>query len=79
MTAGLRELSLVVLTDGLPEVGLRAGDVGTVVAVYGVGTAYEVEFVTVDGRTIAVKTLRADQIESLSGAQILHVRWLDEG
>ncbi|MGH2443150.1 MAG: DUF4926 domain-containing protein [Chloroflexota bacterium] len=38
------------------------------------GGAYEVEFVAADGRTLAVETLRADQIEPFTGSQILHAR-----
>lgn len=70
----LKELDLAALKQDLPEVRLEAGDVGTVVFVHEQGMAYEVEFVAGDGRTIAVETLGADQIEPLSGAKILHAR-----
>lgn len=70
----LRELDLVALVQGLPVRGLIAGDVGTIVLVHGDGMAYEVEFVTADGRTVAVETLDANEIEPLSGPQILHAR-----
>ena len=71
-----RELDLAALKQGLPAVGLEAGDVGTVVFVHDHGKAYEVEFVAADGRTLAVETLRADQLEPFAGPQILHVRRL---
>ena len=58
----IRELDEVVLTCDLPEQKLAAGDIGTVVLVHGEGRGYEVEFMTLDGETIGVSTLRADQV-----------------
>ena len=52
MTAHFHELDTVVLLRDLPEAGLRSGDLGAVVLVYG-GDALEVEFVTASGRTQA--------------------------
>lgn len=43
------ELDSVVLTRGLPEHGLEAGDVGAVVYRYASGEGHEVEFVTAKG------------------------------
>jgi hypothetical protein len=74
----LKELDLATLKQDLPAAGLEAGDVGTVVFVYDHGQAYEVEFVAADGRTLAVETLRAEQVEPFTGAQILHARRLAE-
>jgi hypothetical protein len=48
--------------------------VGAVVHVYEGGKAYEVEFVTGEGKTIAVATLRAGDIRPMQRADILHVR-----
>jgi Domain of unknown function (DUF4926) len=70
----MTELDLAVLTEDLPSLRLQAGDVGTVVFVHERGRAYEVEFAAVDGRTIGVETLTADQVSPLSGRRILHVR-----
>jgi hypothetical protein len=70
----LRELGLAALRTDLPEYGLIAGDVGTVVFVHAYGAAYEVEFMTADGRTLAVETLTASQVEPVAGEHILHVR-----
>ena len=53
----LKEHERVVLTTSVGELQLEAGDVGTIVHVYTDGTAYEVEFVTLDGHTTAVATL----------------------
>lgn len=68
------ELDLVALRVDLPAFGLIAGDVGTVVLVYGGGEAYEVEFVAADGQTLAVETLREDEIQPVNGHEILHTR-----
>ena len=72
----LNELDLVSLRQRLPELSLEPGDVGTIVLVYRDGEAYEVEFVTADGQTVAVETLRAEQLEPFAGHQILHARRL---
>jgi len=74
----LKDLDLAALKEDLPAAGLERGDVGTVVFVYDQGKAYEVEFVAADGRTIAVETLRDDQLEPFTGSQILHARRLAE-
>lgn len=55
----------VILTIGLPEHGLCAGDVGTVVerhVVAGLEDGYSVEFFDMTGRTVAVATLPASQL-----------------
>jgi hypothetical protein len=69
----IKELSLVVLTKSFPEHSLVAGDVGTVVHSYPESAAYEVEFVTGQGKTIAVLTLVPEDIRPVA-AEILHVR-----
>lgn len=70
----MREHEMVVLTRDLPSLGLRAGDVGAVVHVYEDGKAYEVEFVTGSGLTLAVETLEPSDIRALGAAEILHSR-----
>lgn len=72
--AMMQELDDVVLTCDLPELGLVAGDIGTVVLVHGEGRGYEVEFMTLDGETIAVSTLRADQVRQSHADEIAHAR-----
>jgi len=72
----IKEHERVVLTAPLPSEGLVAGDVGTVVHVYDDGKAYEVEFVTLDGRTAAVATLESGQVRPVSGREITHARQL---
>ena len=74
------ELDEVVLTCDVPDHGLAAGDIGTVVLVHDEGKGYEVEFMTLDGETIAVVTLRAVQVravpppEKLPGGQGVQFR-----
>lgn len=65
-----------VLKVSVPAERLEAGDVGTVVHVYRDGEAYEVEFLTLDGRTAAVVTLEADQVRPVGHREITHAREL---
>ncbi len=73
----IAELDLVVLTKDIDKHGLKSGDVGTVVGCWGDGKAFEIEFITSDGETIAVLTLERDEVRPREGAEILHVRPLD--
>lgn len=70
----INEHDVVVLTRDLPAAKLRSGDVGVVVHVYGDGDAYEVEFVTGSGHTLAVETLATNDVRSLGDGEILHIR-----
>lgn len=73
----IKELDQIVLTEDLPEHGLRAGDVGTVVLVHGEGAGYEVEFVALDGETIAVTTLFANQLRPIAKREVTSARRID--
>jgi hypothetical protein len=73
----LAEFDLLVLTDDLPQHGLRAGDVATIVHVYRDGQAYEAEFTALDGTTVAVTTVEATQARSITRRDITHTRILD--
>lgn len=70
----ISELDVVVLTRNLPEYGLEAGDVGTVVMVHQERAGYEVEFMTLTGETLAVVTLPADSVRSIREREIAHAR-----
>jgi len=70
----IKELELVALNHDIENHGLQAGDVGTVVHCYTDKIGFEVEFVTAEGRTIAVLTLTAADIRPIRSAEILHVR-----
>lgn len=72
----IEEHDCVVLTCDLPSAGLVAGDVGTVVHVHKGGAAFEVEFVTMTGRTVAVTTVTSTQVRPVSRQDISHVREL---
>jgi hypothetical protein len=69
----MKELDSAVLTTDLPEYGLSAGDLGTIVLVHG-SDGYEVEFVTLDGETLAVVSLRPEQLRSVEPREIAHAR-----
>jgi len=70
----IQELEDVILACDLPEQGLTRGDIGTVVLVHKEGKGYEVEFTTLDGETVAIVTLRADQVRPSKPREIAHVR-----
>lgn len=70
----IQELDTVVLTRDIPQQKLRTGDVGTVVLVHRDGAAYEVEFVTLGGETLAVVTLSGDAVRAITGREIAHAR-----
>ena len=72
----IKELERVVLTSPLRDVGLEAGDVGTVVHAYADGRAFEVEFTTLDGHTAAVVTVEASHVRPVSPREITHARAL---
>jgi hypothetical protein len=71
----IAELDSVVLNRSVPEHRLAAGDVGAVVHAYS-DRAYEVEFVTGGGATVAVLTLRPEDVRPLLPTEILHARTL---
>lgn len=71
-----KELDTVVLRRAIPEHGLEAGDIGAVVYAYDAEKGVEVEFVTGEGRTVGVVTLKEDDVRLMRGEEILHVREL---
>lgn len=70
----IHEFDTVALTRALPEHGLEADDLGTVVMVHEVGEGFEVEFATLGGETVAVVTLPADAVRELHPDEIAHAR-----
>ena len=72
----INEHECVVLTEDLPADGPKAGDIGTVVHIHQGGAAYEVEFMTLAGETIAVATLLAAQVRPLDRRDMAHAREL---
>ncbi|ESQ14265.1 MAG: DUF4926 domain-containing protein [Thiohalocapsa sp. PB-PSB1] len=72
----INEHDRVVLTEAISSHGLEPGDIGAVVYVHGEGKAYEVEFVTLDGKTAAVLELDSSQVMPIGPDQIPHARSL---
>lgn len=72
----IKEHDCVVLTADLPSEKLESGDVGTVVHIHKDGAAYEVEFVTLAGQTVAVATVEASALRPVGLRDISHVREL---
>ena len=70
----INEHDRVVLTIDLKNDKLAAGDVGTVVHVYDERKAFEVEFVALDGETVAVVTLEYTQVRPVQHGEITHAR-----
>ena len=68
--------SNVILTKDLPDLQLRQGDVGVVVHIHPSAKAFEVEFMTYSGQTIAVCTLELDDIQPLKPDTIPQAREL---
>jgi hypothetical protein len=69
----IQEHDCVVLTQTLADEGLEAGDVGTVVHIHPEGAAYEVEFMTLTGETVAVATVLPSQVRPVSSRDVSHV------
>lgn len=69
----INELDTVVLTEDLPEHGLKRGDLGTVVLLHGI-EGYEVEFMTLDGQTLAVASLLPRQVRPVGRREIAQAR-----
>lgn len=74
MSTFIEEHASVVLRTDVPEHGLTAGDVGTVVKVHQGGAGYTAEFMTFAGETVAVVTLSSDQVRAIHPDEIAHVR-----
>jgi hypothetical protein len=72
----IRELETVVLLHDVSQHDLKSGDVGAIVHRYDGGKAFEVEFVTAEGKTLAVLTLTESDVRPVRGSEILHVREL---
>lgn len=73
MTAPFHALDTVVLVRDRPDSGLRTGDLGAVVQVYG-DEAVEVEFVTASGRTQALLTLPVSDVRPVRDDDLMAVR-----
>ena len=70
------ELDTVVLKRDVDDHGLKEGDVGAVVHLYADRAALEVQFVTGEGRTVAVVTFSTSDVRPLGNRDILHAHEL---
>ncbi len=70
----IHEHDLIVLTADIAAEGLKNGDVGTVVLVHNGGAGFEVEFIALDGTTLAVVTVPADNVRPVRAGEIAHAR-----
>jgi len=68
-----KNLDVVVLCREIPGNGLRAGDLGAIVAVYQ-PDGVEVEFVTASGRTQALVTLSVSDVRPVQDSDLVSVR-----
>ena len=74
LIANTDELDTVVLTHDIAEHCLVQGDIGAVVHRYKDGSAFEVEFVTADGKTVAELMLGPADVRPVGGREVLHAR-----
>jgi len=72
----IKEHDSLVLTADFPSEQLKAGDVGAVVHIHNAGAAYEVEFMTFAGNTVAVATVNAATLRPVGKRDLSHVREL---
>jgi len=73
----IQELDRVVLTTDISEYNLKKGDMGTVVLVHQGNVGYEVEFVTLAGKTVAIISLFSSQVRLIGDREIAHARILN--
>jgi hypothetical protein len=66
----------VVLKTSIPGQGLKTGDVSTVMHFYKKDEAFEVEFLTLHGETVAIATLEASQVRPVQKREITLARLL---
>ena len=72
----IKEHDRVILMKDLPAEGLVGGDVGTVVHIYPSGVAFEVEFMTLNGDTVAVVTIDSQDVREAGQRDLPHAREL---
>jgi hypothetical protein len=73
----LKLLERAVLTEDLPDEGLRAGDPGVHYSARGeTPEGYELEFLSARGDTIAVVSVPSSAVREVRGREVLAVREL---
>ena len=72
-----KEHEQIVLTadvSGDEEEVLKSGDVGTIVHLHPGGDAFVVEFMALDGGTVAIATVLPSQARPITGEDMTHAR-----
>jgi len=72
----IKEHDRVALTEDIPGHGLKRGDIATVVMVHSI-PGYELEFVTLEGDTLAVISAYPHQVRALGKREIAQARSLE--
>jgi Domain of unknown function (DUF4926) len=72
----IKEHDRVALTEDIPEYGLKRGDIATVVMVHSI-PGYELEFVTLNGETLAVISVFPQQVRAIGRREIAQARELE--
>jgi hypothetical protein len=79
----IEAFSDVVLLRDIPEHGLRAGDIGVVVDVFpsreNVPAGYMIEFMTLNGETVAVIDVTADAVRPVGERDMPQARLMVAG
>ena len=70
----IRDLDTVVLAHDIDAYNLKKGDIGAIVHCFADGKMFEVEFVTAEGKTIALLELTESDFRPVGGKEVLHVR-----
>lgn len=73
----IREHDTVILTNDLPLHGLKRGDLGVVVSLHG-DAENGVEFMALEGETIAVDWLSGTQVRAVKRHEMPSARLLEE-
>lgn len=70
----IQEFEQAILMVDLPNDGLVAGDVGTVVDITTNGKAVTLEFFNFAGETVAVVLVGIEQVRAVSANEVMHAR-----
>jgi len=70
----IKEHDRIVLNVDVPSEKLAAGDIGVVIHIHSKGEAFEVEFITLDGKTLTIVTLERFQLRPVDHNEIAHAR-----
>ncbi len=70
----LTEHDRAALTDDISDTGLEARYVGTIVHVYPNAEAFEVEFLALDNKTVALASVLLSQVCPVTRTDITHTR-----